>query len=372
MELKEIKSISYQNENFITSSCKSYLNNGYFVILNKNMITIFQRNSNEYEDIVDGGRIRPIKFINTKISITQCNKIPTKLISNLVNAKNLFNLSTNLQKQQLLLEPLLLPNILQTPPYVQFIAVKLSPEFLNNDGGKYTFLLNLTNLGYCEIRYKQFSSNEWTIFINLSNLVTIKCMENINNDIQSIERLKNTINSVNITAICWNSILLNNKLYLAITMADGQLYVYNISYVDMESAQEHFTINDQLNYNLNIDKVIFLKWYTFCCEEQPNQYLSYLIVSDSKGLIVLYRLDIQQENLEPISIHKIIELYNCCDSIKIGDLFMEYLPYLHSILIVATKGSHLLCYIFNVYSETITMSSAYHFKTLFCTGKFIG
>ena len=300
------------------------------------------------------------------ISNHEINKsTPTEGIANEV--KQIFNRSSDLEKQQFCLDPLLLPHLSPTmQPKVVVLSTKCAPMPIDKEIPYSTYLLSLTNFGACSIKFKEFSNPLWdievadisTIWKNYYKEQNITKFEQIN----KFDALQAIMHDIVINAFCWNSQLLNNVYNVACASISGILIVFEVArkYINQPDVCKITFVTD-----LKLSRIIQLRWFTFT--NVKNKQESFICCADLLGNVYLFLVQLNTSN-EIESVVKKSDLYAHNDEIRVGGIYMDFDAENERLICIVCKGAHLLSFFINTHSYKVVMQ-VHDTEHLFISGR---
>lgn len=360
MEIKEISTVTYPLFDGVAPFCLSASNRQEFCICAKQSAQVLNLNY----DTVDSDCF---KFLLSVCNVPQL--IPTK---NLVgSAKTLFNNSKDIYKQELCIDPILLPEISPSAPNICFISIKFAPGPDDPHQFYSSYLAGLTNYGGLEIKIKRLDDRHWNIIIaDLSALWLKQCkLEQLqlpNSDLNKFKDFYEMVHNVQITAFDWNNIIINNMFQIVCLTASGKLIIFAIPSQYQEVTIE--SVDIQYTDTLKQIKVNTIKWFTF--RDENNKLNSYLCTGDVMGNIILYQIDYDESEFAVCGVTKKLELWSYDDKLRVGDIHIEYDTNFNYIVVTVCKGSNIIVFLVNDQYHDKAIAIINHVDHFFITGKY--
>lgn len=360
MELKEISTFSFPLFDGVVPFCMSGSIKQEFCVSAKQLAQIFLLNYDTFDT-------DSFKFIQSTCNVPQL--IPTK---NLIpSAKVLYNNSKENHKQELCIDPILLPEISPTPPNICFISIKFAPSVTDEPNKSYSsFMAGLTNFGGFEIKIKQQGDRYWDIILaDLSDLWLKQCkLEQSNTSDLNLNNFKDfheVVMDVQITAFDWNNLIINNMNCIACSTASGKLIIFEM---DSQYQETYFKpVHIQFTSNLKQSNVNVVKWFSW--HDSIGKLNSFICTGDAMGNIHLYQLEYDEESGYAVcDVAKKLELWAYDDKLKVGDIHIEYNESFHFLIVTVPKGSHIITFLINEPDYNKAIPIIHYVDRFFVTG----
>lgn len=218
--------------------------------------------------------------------------MPTKKIN--ICHEAIYNRATDAQKQELTLDRNLMPELSQLDSQnICFTSVKWSPASVTVKNEAY--IAGLTNYGGCNICYRQDDERYWLEIANISDLWFDHCTQQTKKaeKIVKFEKLREMVLDVQITAIDWNNICVNNQCGFAIVSASGKLALFTVAKQNA-TASATVEVQQKFVYETGQFKVNVLKWFSYYDDDDTLKSILLLgklvtspVVTSSSNLIFI-------------------------------------------------------------------------------------
>ncbi|XP_055607112.1 uncharacterized protein LOC129754883 [Uranotaenia lowii] len=306
-----------------------------YVVSTKNSIQILQL---KYKHINEDGSLN---YILSKIDLskeTPTSKLATKEVE-------IYNSSARDDRATILLDQTIAPQVAQL--YINNVAAVASPVGIFSDPNS-CLVAHLTNMGQLTLQRYDERQRIWTPYVDISAMWIAHFHDN--NPIKKFKHLQPILHDSTITCVCWREQICNNAVHFAFGTKSGKIVICSLLADSVRV--ESITVSST--------KITKLKWVTI--SEQINIVLACLL----DGRIAAYRF---QTNMDS-TVGDVIELPNLwddADHLPVGSLNVDLFGEAQQMLIVLTKGTHLIALLCNFYGE-VKASASENLNNFMITG----
>lgn len=351
LQIREIFTQSFIIQDQLSPHCVIANSNGHICLTTRHSAQIlepFYRHNNDTNLHLN------CSFFKSSASM------PTRDLS--TKAKEMYTESKDLQKQQLCLDIMLMPELSSMTHIPNLISIRWSPEgaALKKDN----YLASLTNFGGCSIYYKFPHDHEWSyVIVDIGTTWATYCRRDQVHPITKMNDLQTLVSNIHITAIAWHNKIMAEKTMFAIATASGKLAIFGIRTQNLSELPSVQSPNIEFEYDLQMYKVNVLRWFSFLDAE--GDLRSYLFTADFEGRLFTFSVDVHDSTVQAID--KISELWSQADKLRFGDVIIEYLSLSNTVMLVTCKGAHVLVFLLN--SDGKLLDSYTHYVgNLFISG----
>lgn len=352
--LKEIANIPYAITENLTPFALQTTENGYFCLTSQQSIELLQINYKPNDDTY-------MRLINT--AVEPQFTMPTKGIP--CDAPRIYNSANHMEKKQLCLDAMLLPEMVQTPPNISLVSVKWSPVGAATKTDCYVALLN--NFGGCTLQYRQqIDAKNWTMIVaDISALLLSYCLSIRESEINTFDLLHSITQNVHITAIAWNNCLRSDlSSSFACVSASGKLCIFNVRTFQSPLLETSIEMISEIG----LFKVNALKWFTFT--NSKNCLQSFLVAGDCVGNVMLAEVLLNERENTFGNVQQKQMLWSGNDKLRVSNIAIECTDDLTHIFVIVCKGSHLLVFGVNVHNYKVQGPAVHDIGNLFISCKF--
>lgn len=275
------------------------------------------------------------------------------------NAASIFEKATTDEQHRLLVDWNIMTEELKVGiDRIALASVRWSPKI--NTAPSQRYLAHLTNFGGCEIRMKHTSKRSWSILVqNIAKDWMIECQTNMKQNCTTFATLINTIDSIRITAISWNNIIVSQYPEFLIITATGTMVVYNITGVDTD-------LNIEYQKQTDCKQVNALEWFTF--SGRDNRHRSYVVACELNGVVRLFGVQYDTTG-KIVDIIEKQRLFNETDGVHANGIQWEYCNQNNRFVVIFCKAMHVFVYLMSVEGSTIVSSCFHYVDNLTINGK---
>lgn len=323
MSLKELNCFSFINNNWPTNHClTSTQHNLEFCLNNRSAAEVVKiRFDHSDEDTLN---------IFQSIDIPSPMR-PTEHLC--ADPTALYNVSSTSQKQQLTLDPLLLPEITSDIEN-NFVGVELAP----NNGSRTSYLASLTNFGHCIIKRKEMHVHKWTETVgDLSAVWKTHFQRVLDADSNlAFDTFCQQSHGIQLTAFDWattNQSEDATSLSMVCMSAAGHCIFFNIPLETGIITQPTIVHVTYLQQTTRINRI---KWISI------GTLGSFLCTANVLGQVHLYRLVCNQTTNQATGVElcaSLIELQIIC---SIERLELEYDAKSNQLIVLICMGSRIV------------------------------
>lgn len=331
MPLRELSTITFPHVKNAQPFCLQQTNtkNNEFCVLTQSSGHILQLYGNSDEN----------DQINLHQTIyTPFNTIATKQFN--VIAKDVYNKANDLEKQQLCLDQMLLPDIIPTPSTITLLASKLSPSYGSAASTKY--LLGLSSTGCCDIKIKPNRNAEWSITVADVTKLWLDYYQNVTNiqfnNIVKFAELQKAVDDIHIYSVGWNNFITNNVYSFGGITVSGKFIVFTL---EEKGPTNQALVKVQNMFDLGLYKINRFQWISYEIDN-TTELRSYLCTSDLLGNITLFRVIFMDGIVNDVLL--VLKLWNHSDHIIVNEIQMEYDSITQRLIIVICKLLHVVVF----------------------------